>query len=117
LGVSARDLTRAHLEALLLARAVTTTEPARILRALDRTRVSPALVTILEAMIDVERDDAERGPKTKGQRALADQARAITVWELMRYSVPRLVELAKELPAREPRPRVSALDIGLEAVA
>ena len=112
----APPLSRLRLETLLVAHAVTSTDPEAILVALDRRRVSPAVFALLEAMIQTERADEERGPKTKGQRELADRARAITVWELLERSRASLIRQANALPAIA-RPRISALDIGTEDAA
>lgn len=97
--MTARELTRRQIEALIVARALVHGDHERFLLALDRSRVSLAVFALLERM-GADIPDEERGPQTKGQRELANRVRAVTVWELMRVPVRSLLQQAKQLPTR-----------------
>jgi len=108
-----RELTRGHLEALLVARALVLGDAGRFLAGLDRARMSSAVLVLLERMGAPAHDDVERGPTSKAQRDLADRARAVTVWELMQLSERELFAKCKRLPFTA-RPRTSVAHVGLE---
>lgn len=112
-----RELTRRHLEALVVARAIVAADPAPILDRLDRGVVSPAVVALVEQLL--EDDDAPVRVRTKGQRELADRAEAITLGEILFYPLDTLLGLVNGLTPHATQPKAWERDLatGLEQEA
>jgi hypothetical protein len=95
-------LSRAHLESLLVARAVVhRDEAALILAEVDRRRLSPAAWSLVAQLAS---SDEGLVLASDAQRSLAERVDAITVADLCFY--PRLdtvLALVNQLPERTPR--------------
>ncbi len=104
-----RELTRVHLEALVVARALIS-EPAWILARLDRDVVSAAAIGLLEQMAGPS-DELSEVTLTKAQQELAARVRAITVYELLLTSIDDLIAHVNALPARPVPPRAWERDL------
>lgn len=97
--MTARELTRRHLEALVVARAIVAPDAAVILDRLDRAVVSPAVLALIEQLVDPDVEDLVH-TATAGQREIADRAEAITLRQLVDYPLDTLLGLVNGLAAR-----------------
>lgn len=98
-------LTRAHLEATLVATAAVRHDLAPwILARLDRSRVSWEAWDLVDQIADPATDfNRERGDvyyESKAQSALGDRVDRITVDDLTFWPLELLVALVNQLPAR-----------------
>lgn len=115
-----RELTRRHLEALVVAQAVV--DPAiaeQLLERIDPLCVSSAVCALLTGIADRE---LEVTIETKGQRELAERVDHITVRELRgidAFSLDTLVALLNRLPQCAPAERAWERDLaaGLDSEA
>lgn len=107
-------LTRAHLEATLVAYAVVQPDRrADLLERVDRLRVSASAVGLLEqlaAPIDGP-DDNWIWAATKGQHALMARVEAITIADLCFWPEATLLSLVNQLPERTERPAAWERDL------
>jgi hypothetical protein len=100
--VTDRLLSRAHLEALVVAMAIVRPEArAQLLRRVDRDHASPACWALLEQLAGTTQLVR---PTTDGQHALADRAELITIAELLDFSLETLIGLVNALPTRATPP-------------
>jgi hypothetical protein len=110
--VSTAALSRAHLEACLVALAIVRPELARTLPArVDRDAVSPACWALLRQLADDAVDLVRT--RSAAQQALADRAEAVRVGELLAWPPETLLATVNALPTRPGR--VSVLDVGVDA--
>lgn len=114
-------ITRAHLEATLVALAAVRQDLApEIATRVDRDRLSVAAWALLEQLAyptpDFGRQPGHIHTGTDAQVTLADRVEAITVGELFFWELDTLLAFVNKLPSRA-RARTSVMDVGAEAVA
>lgn len=101
-------LTRAHLEATLVAlAAVRPDRRAELLERVDRLRVSSSAIGLLEQLAGG--DDVKAA--TKGQGALLARVDAITIADLFFWPESTLLSLVNQLPERVERPAAWERDL------
>ncbi len=115
--MTARELTRGHLEALLVGQAVLDLRvTVELIARVDPLCISPACRTLLADLAD---RGLEATIETPAQRELSDRVNALTLGQLRgleAYSIDTLVGLVNRLPHVR-RPRASALDVGASEAA
>jgi hypothetical protein len=114
-------LTRAHLEAVLVALAAVRHDLAPELAAcVDRRRLSPSAWALLEQLayptLDFRRQPGDVHTATVAQRSLADRVDRITVADICCWPVDVLLALVNRLPERNAGPKAWERDLaaGLE---
>jgi hypothetical protein len=109
-------LSRAHLEAQLVAHAIVQPQRrATLLAGVDRDRVSPACWALLAQLADPDTPDVRTD--TEARQKLADRAEAVTVADLCLFPADVTLALCNQLPERVSARRTSVLDVGTGAAA
>lgn len=113
--MTARALSRPHLEATLVAVAVLRDDlRGELLERVDRLHASTSAVALLEQLADPAGDSWVHAG-TAGQRELMERVQKITVEELCFWPLDVLISLVNQLPERQERQ--STYDVGAERVA